>query len=239
MLKTEENKWTGEEMKPYSNFQPKHITDQDKHIFSVWEWHCLSAVVTHPFLLWFPTGSVLGQQSAPLSPSLTQDQLLRCQGFHSRRSQAAWAGGCQEQQSHPSSCATSQALACLEAELATALLSLLTLQEPSPPTLLFLTQTGALIRFTPWPPASANRNRLWNCRVNSSFFRLPKALLSLGSWTPSAGNIPPITWKVAPAFFSAGAMRTGPYCLCPGLGKKLGTMYLGFREKLSDPPAQS
>lgn len=82
MLKTEENKWNEEEMKPHSNFQPKHITDQDKHIFSVWECHCLSAVVTHSFLLYFPTGSVLGQQSDPLSPSLTQAQLLSWLGFH-------------------------------------------------------------------------------------------------------------------------------------------------------------
>lgn len=122
MLKTEENKWNEEEMKPYSNFQPKHIIDQDKHIFSVWEWHCLSAVVTHSFLLYFPTGSVLGQQSDPSSPSFTQVQLPSWLGFHFRRSQPAWAGGCQEQKSHPSPCATSQAFACLEAELATALL---------------------------------------------------------------------------------------------------------------------
>lgn len=98
----------------------------------------------------------------------------------------------------PSSCAISRALACLGAELPTALL---TLQQPSPPTLLFLTRTGVLLRFTPWPPASANRNRLWNYWVNPSFFRLPKALLSLGSSTPSAGSIAPDNMEGSTSLF--------------------------------------
>lgn len=83
---------------------------------------------------------------------------------------------------------------------------LLALQQPFPPTLLFLTWTGVLIFFTPWPPASANRNRLRKYRVNPSFFRLPKALLSLGSSTPSAGNIAPENRE---AFSSARTMRRG------------------------------
>jgi len=68
---------------------------------------------------------------------------------------------------------------------------LLTLQPFSPPTPLFLTLVGVSIRFTLWPAASANRNRLWNYRVNLSFFRLPAALLSLGSSSPSAGSFFP------------------------------------------------
>lgn len=48
---------------------------------------------------------------------------------------------------------------CLSGSRAGHCPSLLTLRQPSPPTLLFLTRTGALIHFTPWPPANCQQRQ--------------------------------------------------------------------------------
>lgn len=158
MLKTEENKWKEEEMKSYSNFQPKHITDQDKHIFSVWEWHCLSAVVTHSFC----SVSPLQCFGAAVRPSFTfphSGSAPQLAGLPLEEVQARMSWWLPVAVVPPFTLCYLPGT-CLSGSRAGHCPSLLALQQPSPPTLLFLTRTGVLIRFTPWPPASANRNRL-------------------------------------------------------------------------------
>lgn len=136
-------------MKPHSHFQPTRITDQDRHIFRVWEQRCLSSLVPRSFLLCFPTGGFFGQQSDSPPPSLAQAQLLRVLGFHRSGSQPAWAGGCREQQSHPSSrshrgCRRLPGVR-LAGSRAGCCPPLLTLQPPSPLLPLFLTRVGVSV----------------------------------------------------------------------------------------------
>lgn len=76
-------------------------------------------------------------------------------------------------------------------------------------------------------------------QLTPAFSGFPKPFSAWAAQLHLLEIFPLITWKATPAFSSARTMRTGPYCLCHGLGEKFGTMYLGFREKLSDPTVHS
>lgn len=191
MLKTEENKWNEEEMKSYSNFQPKHITDQNKHIFGVWEWHCLSAVVTHSFLLYFsPLGVFWGSSQSLFH--LPSPRLSSSAGWASTR----W-GSCQHELVVSRSSSPTLRPVPSPGHLPVWEQSWPLPFSPHPPTAL---SSHAAIFNPDWSLASLHSPRgllllptetLWNYRVNPSFFRLPKALISLGSSTPCAGSVPP------------------------------------------------
>lgn len=134
-------------MKPHSHFQPTCITDQDKHIFRVWEQHYLSSLVTRSFLLCFPTGGVLGSSRTLLHLPLPRLSSSVCWVSTAAGPSQNGLGAAESSNPtlHPTplgAAAASRAFAWLGAEPNAALLNL---QPPSPTLPLFLTRVGVSI----------------------------------------------------------------------------------------------